>query len=260
MNSSSATLLECVALDIDIGGKKITRDLNLRIEAGQCWCILGRNGSGKTTLLHTLAGLRPARQGRIYINGLEQSSLSRRQIAQQLGILFQTHTDSFPSTVLEHVMQGRHPHLRAWQWESTDDKNLALAALEQLGLSDLRTRNTQTLSGGERQRVAIATLLTQQTALLLLDEPSNHLDLHHRLSLLDNLVANSKRAGQAVLMSLHDINLAARFADHALLLLGNGNVAYGPVAEVLNSQQLEALYGHPLEELRTAAGRAWLPL
>ena len=168
-------------------------------------------------------------------------------------------TDSFPATVLEHVMQGRHPHLHAWQWESASDQTVALAAIKQLGLTDLQARNIQTLSGGERQRVAIATLLTQQTRLLLLDEPSNHLDLHHRLSLLDELVANCKQAQQSVLMSLHDINLAARVADHALLLLGDGQVAHGPIDEVLTSQQLEMLYGHPLEEFRTAAGRAWLP-
>jgi iron complex transport system ATP-binding protein len=259
MNNPSTALLECSGLDIDIGGTQVTRQLNLRIEAGQCWCVLGRNGSGKTTLLHTLAGLRPARQGQIYLKGEAQSSLGRRQVAQQLGILFQTQTDSFPATVLEHVMQGRHPHLHTWQWESAGDQSIALATIEQLGLSELQARNIQTLSGGERQRVAIATLLTQQTEILLLDEPSNHLDLHHRLSLLDKLVANCKRAGQSVLMSLHDINLAARVSDHALLLLGDGRVAYGPIDEVLNSQQLEALYGHPLEEFQTAAGRAWLP-
>ena len=259
MSKPSAALLECRNLDIEIGGTQITRDLNLRIAAGQCWCILGRNGSGKTTLLHTLAGLRPARQGQIFLNGETLSSLGRRQVARQLGILFQMQTDSFPATVLEHVMQGRHPHLHAWQWESASDQTVALAAIKRLGLTDLQARNIQTLSGGERQRVAIATLLTQQTRLLLLDEPSNHLDLHHRLSLLDKLVANCKQAQQSVLMSLHDINLAARVADHALLLLGDGQVAHGPLDEVLTSQQLEMLYGHPLEEFQTAAGRAWLP-
>lgn len=260
MNNPSTALLECNGLDIEIGGVQITRNLDLRIARGQCWCVLGRNGSGKTTLLHTLAGLRPARQGEIHVNGQPLPSLSRRQIAQRLGILFQVQTDSFPATVLEHVMQGRHPHLHAWQWESPVDRNIALTAIEQLGLTGLQARNIQTLSGGERQRVAIATLLTQQTELLLLDEPSNHLDLHHRLSLLDQLAANCKQAGQSLLMSLHDINLAARVADHALLLLGDGRVAHGPIDQVLTSKQLEVLYGHPLEEFQTAAGRAWLPL
>ena len=259
MSDRPNILLECSDLNIDIGGMQIIRDLNLHVSAGECWCILGRNGSGKTTLLHTLAGLRPARQGKIYLNGAALSKLGRRQVAQQLGILFQSQSDSFPATVFEHVMQGRHPHLHAWQWESADDRKIARAAIEQLGLGDLRDRNIQTLSGGERQRVAIATLLTQQTRLLLLDEPSNHLDLHHRLSLLDQLVADCKRAGQSLLMSLHDINLAARVADHALLLLGDGRVAHGRIDTVLTGEQLEALYGHPLEEFQTTTGRAWLP-
>lgn len=259
MNNLSGATLACKNLNIEIGGKQVTRKLDLRIAPGECWCVLGRNGSGKTTLLHTLAGLRPARQGTINLNGQPLSSLSRRQIAQHLGILFQVQTDSFPATVSEHVMQGRHPHLHAWQWESPADRRIAQEAIEQLGLNELRARNIQTLSGGERQRVAIATLLAQQTKLLLLDEPSNHLDLHHRLGLLDQLATNCKQDGQSLLMSLHDVNLAARVADHALLLLGGGQVTHGPIDQVLNSQQLETLYGHPLEEFQTAAGRAWLP-
>lgn len=259
MAESSCPLLACTDLDIEIGGAPIVHKLNLNITAGECWCILGRNGSGKTTLLHTLAGLRPAASGRIQLNGTDTSRLSRRQIAQRLGILFQHQPDSFPTTVLEQVLQGRHPYLHAWQWEHAGDQRIALAAIEQLGLGGLQKRNVQTLSGGERQRVAIATVLAQQTPLLLLDEPSNHLDLHHRLSLLDKMVANSRQSGQAILMSLHDINLAARVADHALLLLGDGQVASGPANEVLTNHQLEDLYGHPLEEIQTAAGRAWLP-
>ena len=259
MNNPRGATLDCDSLDIEIGGKQVTRALNLSIAPGECWCILGRNGSGKTTLLHTLAGLRPAQGGTIQLNSQPLSSLNRRQVAQRLGILFQVQTDSFPASVFEHVMQGRHPHLHAWQWESPADRRIALAAIEQLGLSELQERNIQTLSGGERQRVAIATLMAQQTELLLLDEPSNHLDLHYRLGLLDKLAANCKQDGQALLMSLHDVNLAARVADHALLLLGGGRVVHGPIEQVLNSQQLEALYGHPLEEFQTATGRAWLP-
>ncbi len=260
MNDLRYPLLQCANLDISIGDVQITRELNLRITAGECWCILGRNGSGKTTLLHTLAGLRPADSGKIQLNGTDISCLNRRQVAQQLSILFQHQSDNFPATVLEQVLLGRHPHLHAWQWENSRDQRIALTAIEQLKLSELQTRNVQTLSGGERQRVAIATVLAQQTPLILLDEPSNHLDLHHRLSLLDSLVANSRQSGQAILMSLHDINLAARFADHALLLFGDGQIASGPVNKVLTSHQLEKLYDHPLEEIQTiAGGRAWLP-
>jgi len=258
--TEATTLLSSQQLEVKIGGLVVTRNLELSIQAGQCWCLLGRNGSGKTTLLQTLAGLRPVKCGHIKLGGTELQSLSRRQVAQRLGILFQHQTDSFPVTVREKVLQGRHPYLHAWQWESPRDHHIVDNILRQLDLGTLQDRNVQTLSGGERQRVAIATLLAQQTGLLLLDEPTNHLDLHHRFSLLDNLVSEVRKNGQGLLMSLHDVNLAARFCDHALLLMGGGNVCHGSSLEVLDNRALETLYGHPLQEIETAAGRAWLPV
>lgn len=257
--TKEVTRLQCQQLGVDIGGLTVTRDLNLTIEAGQCWCLLGRNGSGKTTLLHTLAGLRPATRGAIKLGNDALQSLSRRQIAQRLGILLQDQTDSFPVTVREKILQGRHPYLHAWQWESADDHSIVNAVIHRLELETLQARNIQTLSGGERQRVAIATLLAQQTDLLLLDEPTNHLDLKYRLKLLDDLAEDARKNRRGLLMSLHDINLAVRCCDHALLLMGDGNVRHGAIGELLDCQVLEALYGYPLQEVKTTRGRAWLP-
>lgn len=254
-----AVLLQCRHLDVDIGTRVVTRDLELTIRAGQCWCLLGRNGSGKTTLLHTLAGLRPATNGSIRLGNSELQSLSRRQVARRLSVLFQDQTDSFPVTVREKVLQGRHPYLRAWQWESANDHAIVTGILHKLELEALQDRNIQTLSGGERQRVAIATVLAQQSALSLLDEPTNHLDLHHCLSLLDSLVKDARKHRQGLLMSLHDVNLAARFCDHALLLMGNGEVRHGAIDKMLDNPVLERLYGYPLQEIKTSVGRAWLP-
>jgi iron complex transport system ATP-binding protein len=235
------------------------RDLELSIEAGQCWCLLGCNGVGKSTLLLTLAGLRPAKAGEIRLGGASLAALTRRQIARQLAILFQEQADSFPVSVREKLLQGRHPYLQPWQWETADDHAIVAGLLHKLDLEPLATRNIQTLSGGERQRVAIATLLAQQSRMLLLDEPTNHLDLSHRISLLHMLAGDCRDRHHAALMSLHDINLAARFCDHALLLLGDGETRYGPVNAVLDSRVLESLYGYPLVEVTTPAGRAWLP-
>jgi iron complex transport system ATP-binding protein len=255
-----ATLLQCRNLHVEIGGLVVARNLELTILAGQSWCLLGRNGSGKTTLLHTLAGLRAATSGSIRLGDTTLESLSRRQVARRLSILFQDQTDSFPVTVREKILQGRHPYLHAWQWESADDHNIVTDLLHKLELEALQGRNIQTLSGGERQRVAIATLLAQQAGLLLLDEPTNHLDLNHCLSLLSTLVSDTRENRQGLLMSLHDINLAARFCDHALLLMGDGEVRHGAIDEILDNQVLETLYGYPLQEVETAAGRAWLPI
>jgi iron complex transport system ATP-binding protein len=253
------SVLSCSGIDIVIGNIVVTRALNLNIAAGQCWCVLGKNGVGKTTLLHTLAGLRAPACGQIRLHGRPLNQLRRREVAQQLGILFQDHEDSFPATVLETVLQGRHPHLHPWQWESADDHRIAKRAITQLQLDELEQRNVQTLSGGERRRVGIATLLTQNTDLMLLDEPTNHLDLHHRLKVLEILVDQCRNTGKAALMILHDINLAARFADHLLLIIGDGETRLGRAADVLQTDTLERLYSHPLQRLETPGGPVWLP-
>jgi iron complex transport system ATP-binding protein len=253
------TLLDCSNLTVEVGGLTVVRGLDLTIHAGQCWCLLGRNGVGKTTLLHTLAGLRPIHTGDIRLSGVRLSALSRKQVARRLAILFQDQADSFPISVREKLLQGRHPYLHAWQWETAADHAIVAGLLRRLELEALQTRNVQTLSGGERQRVAIATLLAQQSSMLLLDEPTNHLDLSHRLALLGVLAKECRDQQHSLLMSLHDINLAARFCDHALLLMGGGEALHGPVNEVLDGQVLESLYGHPLVEVATATGRAWLP-
>jgi iron complex transport system ATP-binding protein len=176
-----------------------------------------------------------------------------------VGVLFQNQDDAFPATVLETVLQGRHPHLHSWQWESAADQALARQALSKVGLTGFEGRDIQTLSGGERQRVAVATLLTQQPRLLLLDEPTNHLDLHHQLSVLRTLLALCREHRRAIVMVLHDVNLAARFADHVLLLLGGGEVRLGEKRQIMETAVLEALYGHPLVRVATPAGPAWLP-
>jgi len=257
--SENDCLLHSSDLSVAVSGLQIARGLDLNLRQGQCWCLLGRNGVGKTTLLHTLAGLREAQGGTVQLDGQPLLTLTRKQVAQRLGILFQLQSDSFPASVRETVLQGRHPYLHAWQWETAHDHRLVTDLLRQLELEHLEWRNVQTLSGGERQRVAIATLLAQQTGVLLLDEPVNHLDVKHRLDLLTTLGSDCRTQGRAVLMSLHDINLAARFCDHALLLLGDGKVRQGPVADILDSSVLEALYGYPFTEIKTANGRAWLP-
>ena len=259
MAETGSALLRCSGCTVRVGEVLVTRALQLEVEAGQCWCILGRNGSGKTTLLHTLAGLRQPAQGLIELGGRPLQAQGRRRIAQQVGLLLQNQDNPFPATVLETVLQGRHPHLHAWQWESAADHALAHRSLTQLGLSGFEQRALKTLSGGERQRVSIATLLTQQPQLLLLDEPTNHLDMHHQLSVLQTLVDLCRDRRHALVMVLHDLNLAARFADHFLLLLGSGDVRHGNRQEILETATLERLYGHPLVQLATPRGPAWLP-
>ncbi|MDE2089416.1 MAG: ABC transporter ATP-binding protein [Gammaproteobacteria bacterium] len=253
-------LLETRNLVVTIAGKQVCRGLELAIEAGQCWGLLGGNGVGKTTLLHTLAGLRTPAQGTVLLEGKPLGGLSRREAARRIGMLFQTTADAFPATVLETTLTGRHPHLERWRWETAQDLAMARAALHRVDLDGMEARLVATLSGGERQRLALATVLTQDPVLYLLDEPTHHLDLHHQIMLLELLTRPARENGKALLMVLHDVNLAARFCDHLLLLFGAGETLQGPTDKLLNEIHLQRLYRHPIVTLPGPDGRrAYLP-
>ncbi|HEX5392931.1 MAG TPA: ABC transporter ATP-binding protein [Rhodocyclaceae bacterium] len=251
-----SALLTTKALTVSIGGHTVCEGLDWSVSAGQHWAILGRNGAGKSTLLHTLAGLHESRSGTIAIDGHSANLTSPKVLAKVRGILPQRQLDPFASTVLETVLVGRHPHLDRWDWESAEDRRIALNALEQVGLLDFSQRDVLTLSGGERQRLAIAQLLTQQPRLMLLDEPLTHLDLNYQVAVME-LMKQQVAAGAAVVSVLHDPGFAARYCDHALLLFGTGTWLAGPADEVLTAQNLSCLYGHTLHELTDQDGQRW---
>lgn len=243
MNASP--LLQAEGLTLRVGTRTLVEQLNLQVGAGEVWALLGPNGSGKTTLLHTLAGLNPPAAGTLRLAGRPLAAWPALEAARLRGLLPQTVHDAFSADVLDTVLMGRHPHLARWAWENDDDRAIALAALHDVDLDGFAARDVLTLSGGERQRVAIAALLTQAPPLLLLDEPLSHLDLRHQIGVLQLLRRQAQSSGQAVVLSLHDINLAWRFASHALLMSGAG-VHQGPVAQVLTDERLSAAYGHPV--------------
>lgn len=250
-------LLGCTNLDVEVAGRRLVTALNLSVPRGSVTCMLGCNGAGKTLTLHTLAGLRTAAAGTVALEGKPLDHWPRRELAQRLGLLTQTTEDAFPSTVMESALVGRHPHIGFWQWESDADRTIAAAALAAVGLDDFRQRDIATLSGGERRRVAIAAMLTQDPAMMLLDEPVNHLDPHQQVEVLRLMRARAD-AGHSVLMSLHDAGLAARFADQALLLFGNGEWVCGPTAEVLTEATITRLYGTPVIQLSWPEGRTFV--
>ncbi|MGB0721082.1 MAG: ABC transporter ATP-binding protein [Gammaproteobacteria bacterium] len=252
-------LLECSALETAVPGRLLCTDLNLAAAPGDRIALLGPNGSGKTTLLHTLAGLNPMRNGTVTLLGKHLAAWKRRHLARHLGLSFQEPGDALPSNVLETTLMGRHPHLGAWSWEGPEDARIARAALADVGLAGLEARTTDSLSGGERQRLALAVLLTQAPDVLLLDEPANHLDPAQQVQILKALDTHIARSQACAIMSLHDVNLALRFCNRALLLFGDGNWVEGPVAEVINEEHLERLYGHPMHSLQGPGGPAYLP-
>lgn len=251
------SLLQAKNLTVKIANTLVCEELNFSIQAGENWAILGMNGSGKTTLLHSLAGLLPYQTGEIFLHEKLLNNLKRNDIAQQLGLLLQHQEDHFPGTVIESVLIGRHPHLKSWQWESEEDKTIALETLNLVGLSGFEERSILTLSGGERQRVALATLLVQQTKIRLLDEPVNHLDIHQQHETMKILTANNRN--NANIIVLHDVNLATRYCDHTLLLFGGGKTLKGNCDEILTEKNLSELYQHPIQEISFKEQRWFIP-
>jgi iron complex transport system ATP-binding protein len=173
-----------------------------------------------------------------------------------LALLPQNVEDPFPASVIETVLLGRHPHIPRWQWESARDLAIASAALAAVGLAGYEERDILTLSGGERRRAALAAVLAQTPRIFLLDEPTNQLDPNHQLEALQ-LLRQRADAGAAVIATLHDPNLAERFADDALLIGKNGDWQCGPVADILTSRHLSALYDTRFETAQIGGRRVF---
>ncbi len=253
----TAAALSCTSVTVEVPGRTLVHNLQLDLPAGRVLVVLGRNGSGKSSTLHTLAGLRPPAHGVVRITGRPLQQWPRRELARTLGLLPQLVEDPFPATALEAVLVGRHPHLDFWAWESVEDRGAALRALESVDLAGLEQRDIATLSGGERRRLSIATILAQDPSIFLLDEPIHQLDPQHQLDVLQ-LFRRLADAGRTVVVSLHDIGLAARFADSALLLFGDGRWHCGDCSAVLNEQSIGELYGIAVRELRWEHGRTFV--
>lgn len=255
----NAPLLEARELLLQVDGRTLVRGMNFSLKAGEVWCMLGPNGSGKSTFLHTAVGLRAAQGGALRLCGKALAQWPVGAAARQRCFLPQSFHDAFSASVLESVMLGRHPYLSRWQWEGKDEQDLALAALRAMDLDGFERRDVLTLSGGERQRVALAALFVQDAPLLLLDEPVSHLDLHHQMLVLEHLTELARARGKGVLFTVHDLDLAARFASHALLLTPQATVLQGPIDSVMTESALEAAFGHRVARVEAAGRTLFVP-
>jgi len=255
----SAPLLEVEDLLLGVNGRTLVRDFSFSLRAGEVWCMLGPNGVGKSTFLHTAVGLREPQGGVLRLAGKRLAEWPADESARQRCFLPQTFHDAFSASVLESVMLGRHPYLSRWQWEGEAEREIALAALQAVDLAGFERRDVLTLSGGERQRVALAALLAQDAPLLLLDEPVSHLDLHHQIMVLSHLGELARTRGKGVLFTVHELNLAARFATHALLLTPEGAVRQGPIAEVMTEAALWGAFGHRVTRIEAAGRTLFVP-
>ncbi|XZG68911.1 ABC transporter ATP-binding protein [Chitinibacteraceae bacterium HSL-7] len=252
------TLLTASQLTLKQGERELVRELSFAIETGQSWIILGENGCGKSTLLSAMAGWFAPQSGQIALAGQPITALPPQARARALAWQPQQDECPFPLSVLEKTLTGRHPHLGRWQWESADDLALARTQLARLDLAGFDERNLASLSGGERRRVALATALTQQAPLLLLDEPLSQLDLRHQQQAL-TVLREEQLASRSVVMVSHDPNHATQFATHALLLFGNGEWLAGELTEVLTAESLSRLYHHTVLALPHGDGVWFVP-
>ena len=235
--------LTATGLSLGYDGIRIVYNLDLAIEPGAITVIVGANASGKSTLLRGLARLLPPQGGAVTLDGRDIHSMPSSAVARLLGLLPQQPVAPDGITVADLVGRGRHPH-QSWfrQWTTTDEAAVA-RALEETSTTELADRRVDELSGGQRQRVWIAMALAQETDILLLDEPTTFLDVAHQIEVLDLLAALNHERGTTVVMVLHDLNLAARYADH-LVALADGRVhAAGTPAEVLTESTVKTVFG-----------------
>ncbi|TFU26564.1 ABC transporter ATP-binding protein [Thermus tengchongensis] len=245
-------MLEARGLGYRAGGRWLLRGVDLRVAPGEFWAVLGPNGSGKTTLLRLLAGeLRPA-EGEVFLQGRPLAAHPPEEQALRRAVLSQSREMTFPFTAYEVVFLGRLPHLRGRR-EGPEDHQRTQEALGRAQALPLAERLFLTLSGGEAMRVEAARLLAQEPLFFLLDEPTNHLDPRYALELLGLFRALASE-GRGVLAVLHDLNLAALFADRLLLLKEGRPLAQGSPQEVLRPELLEEAYGVPFRAVGGGEG------
>lgn len=241
--SQNSAGLSAGELSLGYGGAPIVKNLSVDLPAGKVTIIVGANACGKSTLLRGLARLLKPSTGVVRLDGEDIRKVPTREIARRLGILPQTPTAPEGITVADLVGRGRSPH-QGWfrQWTAADDDAVA-AALNVTGTQQLAGRSIDELSGGQRQRVWIAMALAQETDVLLLDEPTTYLDLAHQVEVLDVVSELNARRGITVAIVLHDLNLAARYADHLIAMKSGEIVAQGAPGEVLTAGLVRDVFG-----------------
>ncbi|GAA4740913.1 ABC transporter ATP-binding protein [Modestobacter marinus] len=230
-------------LTLAYGDRTVIEGLDLLVPPGRITAVVGANACGKSTLLRSMSRLLAPRSGRVLLDGKAVHRLPAKELARTLGLLPQSPIAPEGITVADLVGRGRHPHQRVFsRWSKEDDAAVA-AALDATETTPLADRAVDELSGGQRQRVWIAMALAQQTDLLLLDEPTTFLDVAHQVEVLDLLTDLNRSRGTTIVMVLHDLNLAARYADH-LVALSDGRIhAAGEPGDVLTEECVRAVFG-----------------
>lgn len=228
-------------LSYGVNGKTIVDDVTFEIRRNEFLCVVGPNGAGKSTLLRLLTRILSPTAGRVLLDGEDISGYEAKELYRKISFLPQTSYFDFPLSVLEVVLTGRYPYLGIFESESEEDLKRAEDCLSLVDLGGFSRRKVTTLSGGEQQRVSIARVLAQGTDFIFLDEPSSHLDIHHKFALME-LLRSLAREGKGVVAVLHDLDLASKFCER-ILVLENGRVAaLGEPPRVLSDELLSSVF------------------
>ena len=221
----------------------VLQDVSFQVRKGEFVGVIGPNGSGKTTLLKTLYRLLTPQRGDILFDHLSLKKMSRGEIAKKIAVVAQETYPAFPFRVIEMVLMGRSPYLGHLMFESPKDLEIAKRAMEWTEILPISQRPIDELSGGERKRVYIARALAQEPEVILLDEPTTNLDIHHQVESLDLVLSLNREKGLTILMASHDLNLASEYSDR-LILLQHGRIFHmGPPEEVMTQENIEKVYG-----------------
>ena len=243
--------LSLSGVTVAVGSVDICSDVSLDVGIGEVVGILGPNGSGKTTLLRTVYRVLRPRLGRVLVGEDDLWELRPSEAARRIAVVVQEPRSDFEFTVREVVAMGRSPHKGPFARESAEDHQHVEDALTHVSISELANRSFSTLSGGEKQRALIARALVQEARVLILDEPTNHLDIRYQLEVLELI----RGVGVTTLMSIHDVNLAAEYCDHIVVLHDGRIQAAGAVETVLLPEVLEPVFGVKVECVARVGGR-----
>ncbi len=221
----------------------VLREVSFHVGKGTFVGLIGPNGSGKTTLLKILQGLLTPQKGEVLFDHLPLGKMSRREIAKRIAVVAQEIYPAFPFRAIEMVLMGRSPHLGHLLFEREKDLEVARKVMEWTETLSIMERPIDELSGGERRRVFIARALAQEPEVILLDEPTANLDIHHQIEFLDLILALNREKGLTVVMASHDLNVASEWCDQLLLLQEGTIFKMGPPQEVITKESIERVYG-----------------